>query len=129
MTDPITDMFNRIRNAQVVFHKTTDVPFSKLRYSIAEILKAEGLILDCKKKGKKPFQIIKIQLKYNEKIPAVSGFKRISKPGQRIYKKADEISKVRSGYGLSIISTTNGLLTDKQARKDKVGGELMVEVW
>jgi len=129
MTDPITDMFNRIRNAQVVFHKTTDVPFSKLRYGIAEILKAEGLILDCKKRGKKPFHIIKLYLKYNEKVPAVSGFKRISKPGQRIYKKADEISKVRNGYGLSIVSTTNGLLTDKEARKNKVGGELMVEVW
>ncbi|MDD5738401.1 MAG: 30S ribosomal protein S8 [Candidatus Pacebacteria bacterium] len=129
MTDPITDMFNRIRNAQVVFHKTTDIPFSKLRYGIAEILKAEGLILDCKKRGKKPFQIIKLYLKYNEKVPAVSGFKRVSKPGQRIYKKADEISKVRSGYGLSIVSTTNGLLTDKEARKNKVGGELMVEVW
>jgi len=129
MTDPITDMFNRIRNAQVVFHKTTDVPFSKLRYGIAEILKSEGLILDFKKRGKKPFQTIKLQLKYNEKIPAVSGFKRISKPGQRIYKKADEISKVRSGYGIAIVSTTKGLLTDKDARKNKLGGELMVEVW
>ncbi len=129
MTDPITDMFNRIRNAQVVFHKTTDIPFSKLRYGIAEILKAEGLILDCKKRGKKPFQIIKLQLKYNEKVPAVSGFKRVSRPGQRIYKKAEEIKKVRSGYGISIVSTTKGLLTDKDARKSKVGGELMVEVW
>lgn len=129
MTDPITDMFNRIRNAQVVFHKTTDIPFSKLRYGIAEILKAEGFILDFKKRGKKPFQTIKLYLKYNEKAPAVSGFKRVSKPGQRIYKKSDEISKVRSGYGLAIVSTTKGLLTDKEARKNKLGGELMVEVW
>lgn len=129
MTDPITDMFNRIRNAQVVFHKTTDVPFSKLKYGIAEILKSEGLILDCKKRGKKPFQVIKLHLKYNAKVPAVSGFKRISKPGQRVYKKADEISRVRSGYGLAIVSTTKGLLSDKEARKNKLGGELMVEIW
>ncbi|MDD5433570.1 MAG: 30S ribosomal protein S8 [Candidatus Pacebacteria bacterium] len=129
MTDPITDMFNRIRNAQIVFHKTTEIPFSKLRYSIAEILKAEGFILDCKKKGKKPYQFVKVQLKYDNKIPAVSGFKRISKPGQRIYKRANEISKVKSGYGLAIVSTTKGLLTDKEARKNKIGGELMVEVW
>ncbi|MDD4989926.1 MAG: 30S ribosomal protein S8 [Candidatus Pacebacteria bacterium] len=129
MTDPITDMFNRIRNAQIVFHKTTDVPYSKLKYKIAEILKAEGFILDCKKRGKKPYQIIKIQLKYNEKVPAVSGFKRISKPGQRIYKRANDIAKVKSGYGFAVISTTQGLFIDKEARKNKLGGEVMVEVW
>ncbi len=129
MTDPITDMFNRIRNAQIVFHKTVDVPFSKLKYRIAEILKTEGFILDYRKRGKKPYQIIKIQLKYNEKIPIISGFKRVSKPGQRIYKKSKEITKVRSGYGTAIISTTQGLLTNKEARKNKLGGEIMVEVW
>jgi len=129
MTDPITDMFNRIRNAQIVFHKITDVPYSKLKYRIAEILKAEGFVLDCKKRGKKPYQIIKLYLKYNEKTPAISGFKRVSKPGQRIYKKANEITKVKSGYGLAIISTTKGLFTDKEARKNKLGGEVMVEVW
>jgi len=93
MTDPITDMFNRIRNAQIVFHKITDVPYSKLKYRIAEILKAEGFVLDCKKRGKKPYQIIKLYLKYNEKTPAISGFKRVSSRAREFTKKLMKLRK------------------------------------
>jgi small subunit ribosomal protein S8 len=130
MSDPIADMFNRIKNAQMVLQKTTDVPFSRLNYHIAEILKREGFILDVKKRGKKPHQMLRISLKYNEnKQPALSAFKRISKPSRRVYKGAKKIFPVKNGYGIAIISTTAGLLTDKQARKNKLGGEVIVEVW
>lgn len=130
MTDPITDMFNRIRNAQSVMKDNTDIPCSKLKLRIIEILKQESFVRDFKKKGRKPHQVIKVDLKYNsDKTPCLAGFRRISKPGQRIYKKATEIKRVRDGYGLALISTSKGLMTDKEARKKKMGGEVMVELW
>jgi len=130
MTDPITDLLNRIKNAQAVFHPVADVPCSNLKARIVEILKSEGFISDFKKKGKKEMKILRIGLKYNEdKTPMISGFKRISKPGQRIYKKSKEIRKVKNGFGFAIISTNQGLLTDKEARRKKLGGEVMLEVW
>ncbi|MBM4177433.1 30S ribosomal protein S8 [Candidatus Gribaldobacteria bacterium] len=127
--DPITDMFNRIKNAQAVKKQNVDIPSSNLKLSILEVLKERGMIEDFKKKGKKPHQVIKIYLKYKDNSYGVEGFKRVSKPGQRIYKKAKEIKAVRSGYGLALISTNKGLLSDEQAKKQKVGGEVMVEVW
>jgi small subunit ribosomal protein S8 len=130
MTDPISDMLIRIKNAHSSHHPTVDIPFSKMKLRIAEILKQEGFILDFKKKGKNAQKMIKIKLKYLEgSTPAISGLKRISKPGQRIYKKAKEIKKVKGGYGIAIISTSKGIMTDKEARKQKLGGEVIAEIW
>jgi len=129
MTDPITDMLNRIKNAQAVFHPTVDVPFSNLKYEIAKILEKKGFIEKVEKKGKKIKRTIEITLKYQNKTPAISGLKRISKLGQRKYLPAKKIRKVRGGYGIAIISTSKGLMTDKEARKQKLGGEVICEIW
>ncbi len=130
MFDPITDMLNRIRNAQTVRHQTVEVPFSNLKLKITQILIKENFITDFKKIRRKEQKIIRIYLKYTkEKNPAISGLKRISKPGQRIYKKANEIKKVKGGYGLSIISTSKGMMTNKEARKNNLGGEIICEIW
>ena len=138
--DPITDMLNRIRNAQAVFHSRVFVPFSQIKYEIAKILEREGFIEKVERKGKKMKKILEISLKYRKEDheggddlrkmkPAISGLKRISKPGQRIYVKSKEIRRVRGGYGIAIISTSKGLMTDKEARKRKLGGEVICEVW
>ena len=130
MTDPITDMFNRIRNAQAVIHPMVDVPCSNIKLKIADILQRDGFVLEFKKRGRKGKRIIRINLKYDsDNNGSIQGFKRVSKPGQRIYKKSKEIRSVRNGYGISIVSTTKGLLTDKEARTQKIGGEVMVEIW
>jgi len=133
MTDPVADMLNRIRNAQAVLKETVDIPLSNLRYEIAKILEKGGFVAEVEKKGKKTKKVIEITLKYNEKIPVISGLKRISKPGQRIYKKAKELKPVKGGYGIAIISTSKGggggLMTDKEARKQKLGGEVICEIW
>ena len=132
MTDPVADMLNRIRNAQAVLKETVDIPLSNLRYEIAKILEKGGFVAEVEKKGKKTKKVIEITLKYNEKIPVISGLKRISKPGQRIYKRAKELKPVKGGYGIAIISTSKGgggLMTDKEARKQKLGGEVICEIW
>lgn len=129
MVDPITDMLNRIRNAQAVLKTQVSLPFSNLKYEIAKILEKEAFIKKVEKKGKKNKKTIEIILKYDDKTPAISGLKRISKPGQRIYFPAKKIKKVKGGYGIAIISTSKGLMTDKEARKQKVGGEVLCEVW
>lgn len=137
MVDPIADMLNRIRNALMVLHLTVSIPFSKLKYEIAKILEKEGFIEKVEKKGRKEKKVIEITLKKEEtseesgeKIkPAISGLRRISKPGQRIYAGAKEIKRVRGGYGMAIISTPKGMMTDKEARKKKLGGEIICEVW
>jgi len=128
--DPITNMFNQIKNALAVRKETVEIPFSKMKLKIVDILKHNGFILDFKKKGRGPKKTIRIFLKYNENgTPVLSNFKRISKPGQRIYFKAKEIKKVKDGYGIAIISTPKGLMTDKEARKNKLGGEVICEIW
>lgn len=129
MTDPITDMLNQIRNAQAVKKPEVLVPFSKLKFEIAKILTEKGFTLEAKKtaKGKKP--ALKIALKYENEIPAISGFKRVSKPGQRIYYSVHEIRKVKGGYGTVIMSTPKGLMAGMEARKQKLGGEALLEVW
>jgi len=128
--DPITDLFNRIKNAQAVQKRTTDIPCSKLKMRILELLKEEDFITDLKKRGRKPHQLVRVDLKYNQdKTPAMNNFKRISKPGKRIYQKAKDIRKVKDGYGMALVSTTKGLMTDKQAKKNKLGGEIMAEIW
>jgi small subunit ribosomal protein S8 len=129
MTDPITDFFNRIRNAQSVSKEGVIVPSSNLKYEIAKILQKHGFIEKAEKKGRLSKKVIEITLNYEQGKPEISGVKRISKPGQRIYKNFKELKPVKSGYGMAIISTSKGLMTDKEARKQKLGGEVVCEVW
>ncbi len=129
MTDPIADMLNRIRNASAVSHETVDIPFSNLKYRIAEILQDNGFVEKCEKKGKKTRKIIRITLKYSDGISAIQKITRISKLGKRIYATKEKIKRVRAGKGISIISTSKGLLIDKQTRQQKLGGEIICEVW
>ena len=130
MTDSITDMLNRIKNAQMAKHEKTQIAFSKIKLPIAEILKKQGFISDAQKRGRGVKKNLIIYLKYlPDKSPALDGFKRVSKPGQRIYKKSGELKKVRSGFGISIVSTSKGIMLGREARKKKLGGELMLEIW
>ena len=129
VTDPISNMLTSIRNAQVVKQLSIDVPFSTLKYEIAKILQKNGFITQVEKKGKKNKKFIEIILKYNNGVATISGIKRISKPGQRIYVSVKEIRKVKSGYGLAIISTPRGLMTNTEARKNNLGGEVICEIW
>ncbi|GFN36917.1 30S ribosomal protein S8 [Tepidimicrobium xylanilyticum] len=130
MTDPIADMLTRIRNGNNAKHDTVDIPASNIKKEIAQILLDEGYIkgfdvIDDGKQG-----IIRIELKYgkhNEKV--LSGIKRISKPGLRVYVKSDEIPRVLGGLGIAILSTSKGIMTDKEARKEGVGGEVLCYVW
>ena len=131
MTDPIADMLTRIRNANTAKHDTVDVPASKMKVAIAEILLNEGYIKSFELVDNGNFKDIRITLKYgadkNEKI--ISGIKRISKPGLRVYAGKDELPRVLGGLGIAIISTNQGVITDKQARKLNVGGEVLAFVW
>ncbi|MBP3928384.1 MAG: 30S ribosomal protein S8 [Peptostreptococcaceae bacterium] len=130
MTDPIADMLTRIRNANVVKHETVDVPASNMKKELSRILLEEGFIrgYDVIEDGKQG--IIRIQLKYGQTGERViSGLKRISKPGMRVYAAKQEIPRVLNGLGISVISTSKGILTDKQARKENVGGEVICYVW
>jgi len=129
MTDPISDMLNRIRNAQAASLSAVEIPFSEFKYEIAKILEKNKFIDKLEKKGKKTKKVIEITLKYEDKIPAISGLKRISKSGQRIYLNHRKIKKVRGGFGIAIISTSKGLMINKEARKQKLGGEIICEVW
>ena len=129
MTDPITDMLNQIRNAKAVEKQEISILFSKLKNEIAMMLMQEGFIKEVKKVVKGKNKVLKINLKYDNGIPAIEGVKRVSKPGQRIYVKSTNIKKVRGGFGISIISTPKGLMTNNNARKAKLGGEVLLEVW
>ncbi len=127
--DPISDMLNRIRNAQLVLKPTVLIPFSNLKFEIAKILEKENFIEKVEKKGRKTKKFVEITLKYENKIPAISGLKRISKSGQRIYERVGKIRGSRSGFGIRIISTSKGLMANKEARRQKLGGEVICEVW
>lgn len=128
--DPITDIFNRIKNAQMAQKEQVIMPFSKVRFEILKILKKHRFIADVKKRGRTVKKTLIIDLEYlDERKPALTGFKRVSKPGQRIYRKATALRSVKSGFGLSIVSTSKGLMTGKEARKNKLGGEVFVEIW
>ena len=130
MTDPIADMLTRIRNANTVGHDTVDVPASKMKKSIAEILTEEGYIkgfelIDDSKQG-----VIRIQMKYGaDKERVISGIKKISKPGLKVYAKAEDVPKVLGGLGIAIVSTSKGVISDREARKLGIGGEVICYVW
>ena len=130
-SDPIADMLTRIRNANTAKHDTVDVPASKMKVAIAEILLKEGYIKSYEVEEVGSFKTIHITLKYgknkNEKV--ISGLKRISKPGLRVYANTEDLPKVLGGLGIAIISTNKGVLTDKEARKLNVGGEVLAFIW
>src|SRR5690625_605096 len=130
MTDPIADMLTRIRNANVVRHEKLELPSSKLKVEIAKILKDEGYVRDYEVIEDNKQGVLKIFLKYgsnNERV--ITGLKRISKPGLRVYAKADEVPRVLNGLGTAIVSTSKGVLSDRDARAQAVGGEVLAYVW
>lgn len=129
VTDPIADMLTRIRNANVMRYKEVEVPASKIKNEIARILKEEGFISDYKIKKNNIQDNIVLYLKYSGKERVITGLKRISKPGLRVYAKAEEIPTVLSGLGIAIISTSKGLMTDRDARKASLGGEVLAYIW
>ena len=128
-SDPIADMLCRIKNAQAVLKPKVLIPFSKLKFEIAKILEREGFIEKAEKVKRGTKRSIRITLRYVEKTPVISGIKRVSKPGQRIYLPVNKIKPVKGGYGIAVISTSKGLLTDKEARKKRLGGEVLFEIW
>lgn len=129
LTDPIADMLTRIRNANAVMHEKVDVPHSKLKERIAEILKEEGYVSNYKIVTEGNNKNIRVYLKYDGKDRVIKGIKRISKPGRRVYSSVEDMPRVLSGLGIAIVSTSKGVLTDKLARKEQVGGEILAFVW
>ncbi len=127
--DPISDMLTIIRNAQGFQKEKVVLPFSNLKFEVAKVLEKEGFLGKIDKRGKKEKKKLEILLKYENGAPAISGLKKISKSGQRIYKSHKDIRKIRGGYGIAIISTSKGLMTDKEARKKRLGGEVIAEIW
>jgi small subunit ribosomal protein S8 len=128
--DPIADMLTRIRNANQMRYKQVEVPASKIKIEIARILKEEGFIADYKVKKNDVQSIIVLNLKYGDKKERViTGLKRISKPGLRVYAKAQELPRVLNGLGIAIISTSHGVMTDRDARNQSLGGEVMAYIW
>lgn len=130
VTDPIADMLTRIRNALVAKHESVEVPASNMKKAIAQILLDEGFIKSFEIEEKAPQNVIKIKLKYGAgKESVITGLKRISRPGLRVYANKDEVPKVLGGIGIAIVSTSKGVMTDKEARKSNVGGEVLAYIW
>lgn len=129
VTDPIADMLTRIRNANVERHQSVDVPYSKVKKAIADILVEEGFVSSLEVLGENTKKTIRITLKYDNKTRVLQGLKRISKPGLRIYANAEELPRVLNGLGIAVISTSKGIMTDKKARKLNVGGEVLAYIW
>lgn len=129
MTDPITDMLNQIKSSQAVGKTEILVPLSKIKTEIANLLSKEGFLGEVKKSVKGKHKVLKIVLKYNNELPGIEGFSRVSKPGQRIYQPVYGIKKVHGGYGIAVVSTSKGLMTDKEAKKNKIGGEIICHIW
>ena len=130
MTDPIADMLTRIRNALRASHEQVDIPSSKLKVNLVKVLKAEGYIRNFKIISDGRHRLIRVFLKYDEKgIPIIAGIQRVSKPSCRVYRGYDEIPKVLNGFGVNIVSTSKGLITDVQAKKMRLGGEILCSVW
>lgn len=129
MTDPIADMLTRIRNASTARDKTVEIPFSKVKQELAKIFKEEGYIQDQEFIDNGKQGTIRVHLKYVGKENAISGLKRISKPGLRVYAQKDEIPKVLGGLGIAILSTSKGIMTDRKARAEGIGGEVICYLW
>lgn len=129
LTDPIADMLTRIRNANAAKHDVVAIPFSKIKESIANILKNEGYIVDYEIKEEGAKKDILVSLKFVDGEAVVKGLKRISKPGRRVYSSVENLPKVLGGLGIAVISTPKGVLTDKECRKHSVGGEVLCYVW
>ncbi len=130
MTDPIADMLTRIRNANMVSHQSVSMPSSKLKVQLAKLLKEEGFITDYNETTDGKFKVLEITLKYDSKNkPVITKLERVSKPGLRSYSKAKNLPKVLGGMGIAIVSTSKGLLTDRKARKENIGGEVLCYVY
>lgn len=130
MTDPVADMLTRIRNALRASHEMVNIPSSKLKINVAKVLKSEGYIKNFRIISDGQHRYIRIFLKYdNEGNPVIEGLQRVSKPGCRVYKKHDQIPQTLNGLGISIVSTSRGLMPDNEARQEKIGGEILCAVW
>lgn len=130
MTDPISDMLARIRNGSLARHDRVEMPHSNLKKHIAEVLKQEGFLDDVRESDGEGKKTLTLVLRYSrDKSSAIDGVRRVSAPGRRVYVRYDRIPRVRSGMGVSILSTSRGVMTDRQAREQKVGGELLCEIW
>ena len=130
LTDGIADMLTRIRNALMVRHEFVDIPYSKIKESIGEILKKEGFVSEIKAFTEKKPGVLRVYLKYDpDKRGVIRGLKRISKPGRRVYAGADELPRVMGGIGIAMISTNRGVITDKEARSLRIGGEVLCFIW
>jgi len=130
MTDPVADFLTRIRNANSAYHETINLPYSKLKGNIAQILKAEGYIADYKVQDAEVGKTLTVDLKFGpNRERSIAGIKRVSKPGLRVYAKSTELPRVLGGLGIAILATSSGLLTDRQAAKKGVGGEVIAYVW
>lgn len=129
MTDPIADFIIRIKNAHMARKSVVEAPYSKVKKSIADILVSEGYLSSVEVKEQKPYNMLVVTLKYIGKQPAINEVKRVSKPGRRVYSPAATVPRSLGGYGLTIISTSQGVMTDTQARKANIGGELLCQIW
>jgi len=132
MTDPIADMLTRIRNANIAMHDEVRMPSSKLKEALAALLVKEGYVegFEIDENAGKPGQVLVVKMKYSpERARTISGIRRVSKPGLRVYSRSDEVPRVLGGLGVAVLSTSQGLLTDREARKRKVGGEVLCFVW
>jgi small subunit ribosomal protein S8 len=132
MTDPIADMLTRIRNANVAMHDTVRMPSSKLKEALAAVLVQEGYVegFDVSTDGARPGRVLEVRMKYTpDRSRTISGIKRVSKPGLRVYTAADKLPRVLGGLGVAVLSTSQGLLTDREARQRRVGGEILCFVW
>ena len=129
LSDPIGDMIARVKNAQARNHKKVELPSSNFKSKIANILKNEGFIKDFKIVEEKKKQVLSLELKYHSGNPVISNFERVSKPGRRIFSSADSLPKINNGLGIAIVSTPKGVMTDMDARKQKVGGEIICKVF
>ncbi|MBW2019437.1 MAG: 30S ribosomal protein S8 [Deltaproteobacteria bacterium] len=130
ITDPLADMLTRVRNANMAKHRKVDIPASKMKVSVAKILKDEGYIKNYKLIKDRKYGILRVYLKYDDLNQGViTGLKRVSKPGRRLYVKKKEIPRVLNGMGVAVLSTSKGILTDREARKLNIGGELLCNIW
>lgn len=127
--DPVSNLINGLKNASLGNKEVVEVPYTKMSQAILEALQKEGLVGDVEKHGKKVSKKLSAKLKYEGKSPVISGVKRVSKFSKRVYKGAKDIKTVKNGYGIGIISTPKGILSDKEARKQNIGGEVLFEIW